>query len=278
MKLVYPIKLVVIDDDPTFTSKIEKILSRDDRLAVKSFNDSQLALRYIIEEKISFIISDINMPSLNGDELLYKLREFKWPVRVAIVSNVSNMLTAYRCFALGADVFLKPISIDLVERISTSFLDRVYNWNLCVDKVVSKKFKNKNHIKKISRKVNKKHKILIVDDDSLTREHSVDLLSDAYEVIEAENGKVALDNCDEADIILLDLNMPLMDGFKFLAEVEKKPRFKTPIIIVSGFIDIQYKFECSHVVDVIEKPFNIDVLKDMIDSALGSKANETVVS
>ena len=278
MKLMYPIKIVVIDDDPTFTSKIEKILSRDDRLAVKTFNDSQLALKHIVNEKISFVISDINMPSLNGDELLYKLRDLKWPVRAAIISNVSNISVAYRCFALGADIYLKPITVDLVERITSGFMDRVFNWNSCVDKILSEKLKRKNANQKILRKVNKKYKLLLVEDDSEIREYSSDLLSDEYEVIEAENGLVALDKYNEADIVLLDINMPVMDGFQFLAEIEKNPLSKTPIIIVSGFIDNHCKFDYSNVVDVIEKPFDIKRLKKLIDSTLGSKGDENVAS
>ena len=278
MKLMYPIKIVVIDDDPTFTSKIEKILSRDDRLAVKTFNDSQLALKHIVNEKISFVISDINMPSLNGDELLYKLRDLKWPVRAAIISNVSNISVAYRCFALGADIYLKPITVDLVERITSGFMDRVFNWNSCVDKILSEKLKRKNANQKILRKVNKKYKLLLVEDDSEIREYSSDLLSDEYEVIEAENGLVALDKYNEADIVLLDINMPVMDGFQFLAEIEKNPLSKTPIIIVSGFIDNHCKFDYSNVVDVIEKPFDINRLKKLIDSTLGSKGDENLAS
>ena len=278
MKLMYPIKIVVIDDDPTFTSKIEKILSRDDRLAVKTFNDSQLALKHIVNEKISFVISDINMPSLNGDELLYKLRDLKWPVRAAIISNVSNISVAYRCFALGADIYLKPITVDLVERITSGFMDRVFNWNSCVDKILSEKLKRKNANQKILRKVNKKYKLLLVEDDSEIREYSSDLLSDEYEVIEAENGLVALDKYNEADIVLLDINMPVMDGFQFLAEIEKNPLSKTPIIIVSGFIDNHCKFDYSNVVDVIEKPFDIKRLKKLIDSTLGSKGDENLAS
>ena len=278
MKLMYPIKIVVIDDDPTFTSKIEKILSRDDRLAVKTFNDSQLALKHIVNEKISFVISDINMPSLNGDELLYKLRDLKWPVRAAIISNVSNISVAYRCFALGADIYLKPITVDLVERITSGFMDRVFNWNSCVDKILSEKLKRKNANQKILRKVNKKYKLLLVEDDSEIREYSSDLLSDEYEVIEAENGLVALDKYNEADIVLLDINMPVMDGFQFLAEIEKNPLSKTPIIIVSGIIDNHCKFDYSNVVDVIEKPFDIKRLKKLIDSTLGSKGDENLAS
>ena len=118
----------------------------------------------------------------------------------------------------------------------------------------------------------------MVEDDSEIREYSSDLLSDEYEVIEAENGLVALDKYNEADIVLLDINMPVMDGFQFLAEIEKNPLSKTPIIIVSGFIDNHCKFDYSNVVDVIEKPFDIKRLKKLIDSTLGSKGDENLAS
>ena len=245
---MYPIEIVVIDDDPTFTAKIEKILSSDNRLKITTFNNSNSALHYIVDEKVNFVISDINMPSLNGDELLYKLRDIKWPVRTAVISNISNMSVAYRCFSLGADIYIKPIAIETIQKIATDFLGRVYHWNSCIDKILADKLKTKKITKKAPTRIKSKPKILLVEDDVEILEYSVQLLNDDYEVLEAKNGSVALEKYHKADLILLDMNMHVMDGFQFLAEVEKDPSLNTPIIIVSGFVDNQCKFDYSNVV------------------------------
>ena len=67
--------------------------------------------------------------------------------------------------------------------------------------------------------------MLIVEDDPPTREIMArTLASDGWTVAEAENGRVALERLAKAvpDLILLDLMMPEMDGFEFVAELRKK--------------------------------------------------------
>ena len=66
----------------------------------------------------------------------------------------------------------------------------------------------------------RKKQILVVEDNLLNREMLVEILSDEYEVLEAENGKAALDilqhSENEIALILLDVQMPVMDGYAFL--------------------------------------------------------------
>ena len=64
-----------------------------------------------------------------------------------------------------------------------------------------------------------KNRILIVDDAYINRELLKEMLSENYEILEAENGKEALDiveNEKHINGILLDLVMPVMDGFELL--------------------------------------------------------------
>lgn len=83
--------------------------------------------------------------------------------------------------------------------------------------------------------------ILVVDDDDDTRELVRNLLeADGYVVIEAKNGKAALDALvskptTEPCLILLDLEMPIMSGWEFLAIVKSYARLaRIPVVIVSG--------------------------------------------
>lgn len=266
-KFKYPIRIAIVDDDPTMTAKIEKIVSLDKRVSSIIFNDSSLALEFIIDQKVNFIISDVNMPKLNGDELLYKLKEMKHPVKAAIISSISNLTTAYRCFALGADVFVKPATSDIVESIVSGFIDRACKWNICVDKILSLKTREKNRNIEVEQK-KKKFKLLLVDDDADIREYSSELLSGEFEIIEARNGVEALKKYDNVDLILLDINMPIMDGFQFLAKVEQDPNLNKPIIIVSGFVDKECKLEYSNVIAVVDKPFGIKELITLINETL----------
>ncbi|MCZ6698982.1 MAG: response regulator, partial [Planctomycetota bacterium] len=80
--------------------------------------------------------------------------------------------------------------------------------------------------------------VLVVEDDSATREVFRRMLQkDGWSVTEAENGKVALERLKEInpDIILLDLMMPVMDGFEFVQELRKvESRRSIPIVVVTA--------------------------------------------
>lgn len=83
-----------------------------------------------------------------------------------------------------------------------------------------------------------KAKVLIVDDEPF----NIDVLEQAmdgtdYQVLTASNGKEAWEKIqsEEPDLILLDLMMPVMDGFEVLAKVKDDPMLRnTPVIIVSA--------------------------------------------
>ncbi len=86
--------------------------------------------------------------------------------------------------------------------------------------------------------VNKK--ILLVEDDQDIRETLVELLEgEGYEVLFAENGQIGLDKLSETselpNLILLDLMMPVKDGFQFCAEKEADPKIAhLPVVVMSA--------------------------------------------
>ena len=83
----------------------------------------------------------------------------------------------------------------------------------------------------------KKH-ILIVEDNDINRIMLGEILSEEYQVLEAENGKVALDILmeykDKINLILLDLMMPVMDGYAFLEHVKQDEELALiPVIVMT---------------------------------------------
>ena len=80
-------------------------------------------------------------------------------------------------------------------------------------------------------------KILVVEDNELNREMLVEILSDSYTVLEAGNGHQALElleqRGDEVSLILLDVMMPIMDGFTFLDHIKQDPRLSLIPVIVT---------------------------------------------
>ena len=80
--------------------------------------------------------------------------------------------------------------------------------------------------------------ILVVEDNELNREMLVDILSDQYVIHEAENGQAALDflnhSREEIALILLDMMMPVMDGYTFLKKIKAVPEHSLiPVIVMT---------------------------------------------
>ena len=109
-----------------------------------------------------------------------------------------------------------------------------------------------------------KQRILIVDDESINRDILANMFEgeqDAYEVIEAENGQEAvqqIENGRDIALILLDIVMPVMDGFTVLKYMEEKGLLnEIPVILIKGesIQDSEDRAYAFGVADVIHKPF-----------------------
>lgn len=84
-----------------------------------------------------------------------------------------------------------------------------------------------------------KSNVLIVDDAAINRELLAFILQDRYQVFQAENGKQAIEMIESKEriyrLVLLDIQMPVMDGFDFLDYMKKKDMLKNlPVIVISG--------------------------------------------
>ncbi len=79
-------------------------------------------------------------------------------------------------------------------------------------------------------------KIMCIDDSPTIRILvNKTLTSKGYEIIEAENGQNALDNLsDDISIFIVDVNMPVMDGFTFVEKLKSMPSYKTkPVVFLT---------------------------------------------
>jgi two-component system chemotaxis response regulator CheY len=101
-----------------------------------------------------------------------------------------------------------------------------------------------------------------VDDDADIRDLLVSVLSDdGYEAESAGNGRDALEMLDRwpADVIVLDLMMPVMDGWTFAARMREKS-LEIPIVVLSAATDLKRHAARLGAADVVTKPFDLDTL------------------
>lgn len=117
--------------------------------------------------------------------------------------------------------------------------------------------------------------ILIVEDDADIRETLQHLLeASGYRAAPASNGKVALDLIDTIGrpcLILLDLMMPVMDGWAFLTALDQNDALvEVPIVIVSAYTDKVASLERAQ--QILKKPVDIHALMDVVRQHCGPGA------
>ena len=125
-----------------------------------------------------------------------------------------------------------------------------------------------------------KEKILITDDSALNRQLLADILGDRYEYLYAGDGVEALELLNsrfDIDLLLLDINMPRLDGFSVLSALKHCDLGRElPVIIISsedddGFIQRAYDLG---VTDYLQRPFNVTVVQRRVSNTLAMYARQ----
>jgi len=116
-----------------------------------------------------------------------------------------------------------------------------------------------------------KIKVLVADDEEdFLASLSKTLSRRGFEVATATDGRKALDmvSCSEFDVILLDLRMPVMDGFTALKEIRKLDKL-TPVILLSGHVDIGFVTESlkEGAAEYLLKPCQVETIVSALETA-----------
>lgn len=115
-----------------------------------------------------------------------------------------------------------------------------------------------------------KRRILVVEDDTAIRNAVTIILErNGYHVITASNGEHGLLLVDQADVILLDLLMPVLDGEEFLKRIRSEGNY-IPVVLMSaayGRDESLLKLKDLKIVDFLEKPFTSSNLLEQVRKA-----------
>ena len=222
--------VVLVDDDVAMHDLIKRTISKLN-LTLLGATNSEKGMELIREVKPKLILLDVLMPGRDGWSLLKECKTDKdlksIPVIMISQLNQSNLASS-----LGANDYLtKPID-------RTHFI---------------------NTVKRVLGNETQDHKVLVIDDDKDVRELLSRLLKDAgYRPIDARDGKEGLERTkDEPSLIILDLEMPRMDGFEFLDNyIKEVPEDKrAPVLVFSGkdLTDVQEDLLKERVVGLVKK-------------------------
>ncbi|MEI6575310.1 MAG: response regulator [Bacteroidota bacterium] len=118
-----------------------------------------------------------------------------------------------------------------------------------------------------------KQKILVIDDERSICLLLENFLSNLYEVVTKNDGNEALEwlEGNQPDLIICDIQMPVMDGYHFVEKVRQRGYTKhTPVVMLSGAESSKERIKCYKLgaQDFLAKPFNPEELGELIKKNL----------
>ncbi|MCH8507050.1 MAG: response regulator [Ectothiorhodospiraceae bacterium] len=206
--------ILVIDDDPDTLDLISRRLTKDG-FYVQTATNGEVGLAKARQLHPDAIILDILMEGMSGWNVLSELKAD--PTLVDIPTIVATILDDRNIgFTLGAsDYLVKPVDNQQLTRLLAKYQGKL-------DGQASPQ----------------RRRILVVEDDDMSREMMRRTLEKfGCNVVEANNGRAALDAvaAEVPHLVLLDLMMPEMDGFGFLAEFRDNPQWRSvPVVVVTA--------------------------------------------
>lgn len=246
-------RILIVDDSAVFRSSMKKILASMNAEIVLA-EDGQEGLDKALQEKFDIVVSDIDMPKLDGIELCRTLKRTgaTQGTPVVMVSTFDSDGDVDKGFQAGASAYISKYEIQ--QRLFET-----------VENVLSEsKFKS-NRL------------ILVVDDSKVVLQFVEKGLAEAgFKVITAENGKRALDLLNDLrpDLILTDIEMPAIDGFELCGTVHTNPELATvPIVAMSSRTDRGYmkRMLQNGASAYLCKPFNIDELVILVEKMMSDQ-------
>jgi len=246
-------KILIVDDSPVFRTSMKKLLGSMNAEIVLA-QDGQEGLDLALQKKFDLIVSDIDMPKINGIELCRSLKktEATQGTPVVMVSTFDSDNDVDKGFQAGASAYLSKYAIQ----------DSLFD---TVESVLTKsRFKGERVV-------------MVVDDSKVVLRIVEKGLAEAgFRVITSENAKKALKLLDtiQPDLILTDIEMPDISGFEFCKTVHKNPELSmVPIVAMSTKTDRGYmkRMVQNGASAYICKPFNIDELVILVEKMLSDQ-------
>jgi CheY-like chemotaxis protein/signal transduction histidine kinase/HPt (histidine-containing phosphotransfer) domain-containing protein len=249
-------EVIVVDDDKTVLMLFEKMFKRQG-FPVRTFENGRDAIQYIEgDARISLIILDLLMPGVDGFEVLQKLKTSEKTKDIPVVIYTGKKLNAKDRSRLSQNYSLllqktEETPETLLRQINALVITKPESAATPADSAV-------------------RGRILLAEDDPSGQklmQHILDRLG--YSVALAGTGKEVLDQMEKAafDVVLMDMEMPVMDGFTATRELRKKPEYRNfPIIALTAHAMKEHRDKtlAAGCTDYLSKPVNRDKLEAML--------------
>lgn len=258
--------VLVVEDDEVMRKETKRVIGNGN-VKVQEVGTGGEAIAALHERNFALVILDLGLPDMQGLDLLKIIAQEKTPMPPVIVYTVRELSMeeeiALRNYA--DSIILKDVRSQerLIDEVAL-FLHRVVN-ELPEDKkrVIHHLHESDDHLKG--------RKILIVEDDMRTMFAMTKVLAGhGVNPIKAENGQKALDTLqanNDVDLVLMDMMMPVMDGYEAMQRIRAMPMFvNLPIIALTAKAMKEDRKKCleAGATDYLSKPVDMDRLLSLV--------------
>ena len=223
-------KIMLVDDSKFIRRKLADILTAIGHTIIYECDNGDMAVTGFRLYKPDLITMDINMPGMNGLDAIVEIKKINEDAKIIIVSAASNEKTIIEGINRGASGFIvKPFADDNVIRTVNKTLAESRKDSLPAETISDKADDSEIPINGL---------VLIIDDSNLILQSTSGILKkDGQNVMIAQSGKegLKLASAGIPDLIMLDIEMPGMDGYDVLKELKKDDYTKNiPIIMYTS--------------------------------------------
>ncbi|MBF0226109.1 MAG: response regulator [Desulfobacterales bacterium] len=246
-------RILIIDDSDMMRKAIKKSIISEN-IDIVEANDGYKGYELVLKEKFDLVVTDIDMPQLNGFELCKQIKNnhATRSTPVVMLSSMDSDEEVEKGFQAGATAYiLKQEAKDTLKE--------------SINEILSNHLLKKNKL------------IMLVDDSTLIRKLIKEALEEVgFRVVMAENGRQALSliNIQTPDVVISDIDMPIMTGIEFFESLRSIPEYSTiPFVVMSANSNRgQMKRMINRgAVAYLVKPFNMDQLVILVEKLISDQ-------
>jgi signal transduction histidine kinase/CheY-like chemotaxis protein len=229
-EVIKSVKILIAEDNPV-NQKLVLSLFKKIGFIPKLVENGKLAVEEVEKDDYDLVFMDLQMPEMDGIQatknIIINFANRKRPKIIALTANAMPG-DKERCLAAGMDDYIsKPIQLQLI-------IDTLYLW---MNKLNLKEIKNvSNPVEQNNFKTKENLKLLVAEDNPVNQKLIMSILKKlGYSATLVENGALAYEAAlkDEYDIIIMDLQMPVMDGLDASRNIKTNEKIKKKPIIIA---------------------------------------------